>query len=565
MCSSDLCKVLSWTTWNACSKTCGGGTTRRVPANVISNKYGGDECPTHEEDVCNTHKCPVDCVMGLWSKWSECTVTCGHPNAGYQTRKRSSPAPLFPKFGGAACQHTQETMSCLRATGKTLIPCPIDCVVGAWSSWSACDVTCGSGISRKTRSLAQPEHGGKACPVPEIVLQTEPKECHLPSCDCKPHEWNAWTTCSLSCGGGTQTRTPKHSRCDASFNSRVCNAHACPKDCVVEPFSSWSACDKHCLNANGEGPGAQFRTRKDVSQAQNGGVPCSAYPKKETRSCLGISGLTLDTRCPIDGVCGTYTAWSTCSTSCNGGTSTRTRSHVAPQFGGKSCAEVTTESKVCNTHNCPLPCSHKFEAWETCTMSCGGGSQISRVTILKAAEHGGFCPGDRVRPCNGHTCPVDCKYGRYSAWTTCTASCTSKNSRTNPTQTKTRTVTQPVFGGKACGASIAVRDCNTHACPINCVLETWSDQVHPWTQCSEWCGTGFQTRKRAIEVQRESGGTPCIAEDMQEQRNCFLKFCPVDCVIGQFSAWSQCTKSCSWLGKAPGAQSRSRRDRKSVV
>lgn len=46
-----------------------------------------------------------------------------------------------------------------------LIPCPHDCVVSDFSSWSGCSRTCGSGLQHRTRHvLAAPMYGGANCP-----------------------------------------------------------------------------------------------------------------------------------------------------------------------------------------------------------------------------------------------------------------------------------------------------------------------------------------------------------------------------------------------------------------
>lgn len=46
-----------------------------------------------------------------------------------------------------------------------LIPCPQDCVVSDFTSWSSCSRTCGAGLKHRTRHvLATPMYGGANCP-----------------------------------------------------------------------------------------------------------------------------------------------------------------------------------------------------------------------------------------------------------------------------------------------------------------------------------------------------------------------------------------------------------------
>ena len=78
---------------------------------------------------------------------------------------------------------------------STIQPCPepVDCVVSAWSDWSACSL---NGTQTRTRTVITPASGGgTACPVLE-----ETQNCPV---DCVVSEWSEWSVCS----GGTQTRT----------------------------------------------------------------------------------------------------------------------------------------------------------------------------------------------------------------------------------------------------------------------------------------------------------------------------------------------------------------------
>ncbi len=110
----------------------------------------------------------VDCVVSDWSAWSKCTKACG---GGMQTRTRSIITP--PENGGAACPVLEETQPCNEW------PCPIDCVVSAWSDWSTCSASCGGGTQRRTRSVVtSPAYGGYPCPT---LVDTQ--ACNKQSCD----------------------------------------------------------------------------------------------------------------------------------------------------------------------------------------------------------------------------------------------------------------------------------------------------------------------------------------------------------------------------------------------
>lgn len=84
--------------------------------------------------------------------------------------------------------------------------CPIDCHVSEWSAWGACTKTCGGGAQTRTRTVTVDQSGGSKCPA-----LSDQRACNKSVCptDCQMTEWTQWSTCSISCGTGTHTRTRK--------------------------------------------------------------------------------------------------------------------------------------------------------------------------------------------------------------------------------------------------------------------------------------------------------------------------------------------------------------------
>jgi len=357
--------------------------------------------------------------------------------------------------------------------------------------------------------------------------------------------WSSWTygTCSKSCGTGTQSMTRT---CDnpAPFNggaectddgssatsSRNCNTHACPVDCVVPAFSAWSTCTVSC------GGGSQQRSRATV-EPQSGGVACPH--SAETRACNSAA-------CAVDCVVGTFPAvWSTCSKSCGiGGFQSRTRTHTAPANGGKACPH-TAETQVCTHGDCPVHCATSaFSAWTSCTKSCATGTQQRTRSVTTSTQHGGYvCPYlAETRNCNSNACPVN---GVWSGWSygTCSKSCGTG------TQSMTRTCNGRANGGADCaGSTTSSQSCNTHACPVNGVWSGWS-----YGTCSADCGTGTQSMTRTCNSPSPAHGGANCAGSASSSQSCNTHACPVNGGWSGWSGWGGCSQTCNG-----GTQSRSR-------
>lgn len=167
--------------------------------------------------------------------------------------------------------------------------CPIHCSWESWQQWSPskCPVTCGSATQVRTRAVAVKEaHGGIPCDDPDLIsLQ---RVCESTPCpiDCEYHEWGLWSSCTLTCGTGVQSRARLkiHSTENAGANCpgthrvhRDCNIVACPIDCEVSEFGGWAACTEDC------GGGESVRERNVLIKSQHGGEPCPFM--KESKAC----------------------------------------------------------------------------------------------------------------------------------------------------------------------------------------------------------------------------------------------------------------------------------------
>lgn len=160
-----------------------------------------------------------------------------------------------------------------------------DCEVSGWQD-GPCSAECGGGTRNVTRSVVMPPgEGGHSCPALARV-----EECNRLACptDCAMSDWGPWAACSLTCGGGTQSRNRGVLRpakggmpCGATGATQLCNMQACDVDCVLSDWSVWGPCSQSC------GGGAQTRTREPVEDAVGNGM-CWAWDdpiRREYQPC----------------------------------------------------------------------------------------------------------------------------------------------------------------------------------------------------------------------------------------------------------------------------------------
>jgi len=106
-------------------------------------------------------------------------------------------------------------------------------------------------------------------------------------------------------------------------------------DCVMGDWTDWGDCTKTC------GSGTRSRSRKEISGPADGGK-CGCHEEAETCNSK---------ECTVDCQMGEWSAWTACSKTCGGGTSSRSREVLStPDVQG--LCDCTKEAKACNKDDC---------------------------------------------------------------------------------------------------------------------------------------------------------------------------------------------------------------------
>ncbi|XP_039249716.2 thrombospondin type-1 domain-containing protein 7A-like isoform X1 [Styela clava] len=361
---SGMCEVGEWSDWSECAPDkCHTPeniyfpeplrTSRKIQKNAFKRRMrkiveGSDRdgCPhTREVIPCEETRCfhwhPVST--------SQCQPLQGECGTGTQDQQIVC-RDMWRNIVDAEHCYRKPAAHPINTTLDCFVPCSSDCVVGAWSSWTACTHTCKRGkreMEKQTRFreiLANPGIGGKSCPS-RAMLQ-ESRSCNQHKCSVYYWDVGPWSVCQvkdsvtptapavgirtqdmfmaddgnntsgqhkpfyfppndkeLVCGVGYQIRTVKCRKKDSGIvQDKLCGSKRmmplitrdctfpCPKDCVVSEWGEWTSCERECEKVAKPGQGSQGPVYQErhrvVVQHRTGRGTPCPIEMKQSRRCL---------------------------------------------------------------------------------------------------------------------------------------------------------------------------------------------------------------------------------------------------------------------------------------
>uniref|UniRef100_A0A667YJF4 SCO-spondin n=1 Tax=Myripristis murdjan TaxID=586833 RepID=A0A667YJF4_9TELE len=546
MCDNSSCVTScdwsAWSSWSPCDVTCGLGLQQRYRSPV--NPAGPVRVQPCPGDSSEARRCFSPCLPdGVWSKWtawSECSKTCFHhvDDVGLRRRFRScSHTHTSSKHTHMYSNQTDVHAACDGDSEEqepcNTVHCPVNGGWSEWSPWSLCSSECDSGVQTRERLCNSPSplHGGSSCPGP-----------HIQTRDCNSHP------CSGVCPEGMVYMTADE-----------CEAHggACPRVCL-----DMTAAEVQCATACYDGCycalGFYLFNGSCVPLAQ---CPCyhqgelypagATLPVDKCNNCTCTNGVMEcpTAPCPVDCGWSSWTQWSACSRTCDVGVRRRYRSgtNPPPSSGGRPCKGDRVGMDTCSIEPC-FGVKEPWGAWSECSVTCGGGYRNRTRGPIRTHGTAQQFSACNLQPCgDGRVCPPGQEWKQCVKGAVSCADLTMGLSRncTPGCQCPHGTVQQD-------GVCVRESECR---CDVDGERYKPGDVVPrdldgqwslwtPWGQCSVSCGAGLQSRYRfCSSPQRSGSGLPCLGPHREDQV-CITAPCDRDGGWGQWSNWTDCSKSC---------------------
>ncbi|KAF5285012.1 hypothetical protein FQR65_LT02324, partial [Abscondita terminalis] len=457
-----------------------------------------------------------------------------------------------------------------------------NCEVTEWSAWTTCSVTCGKGIKyRQRRYKNEGNHHScrlrlterASCRGFQKYCREDPNASESEDPRCKLTDWGEWSSCSVSCGIGTKTRSRRYrnrnaaKRCAAgqenppileqnlecNGESPDCEETEAPEsapNCPDRHWSSWTPCSATCgkgvkvryLLSLESGDQRQFLMRQ--SRAQN---MYDEYNSPEGE--------------PDEGDDNRY------SDDC----ANRNPVEVVECFAddAPTCDEVpfTTEAAVaCSLPKDVGPCKSNEDRWYfdnlngKCNIFSYSGCQGNYNNFKSLARCNEFCSQYQKELLANRTT----QKRQLGVTVSGVLSYNMQVQNDAAANCVTDTPSEPSqvhFESQTEDTSNEIYDPDGEV--QNCKVSGWSD----WTPCNVTgtCGHGYKEKYREVLIPSSNGGKPCPV--LSKTKKCRIKCKPagsdysmydnypnwptatshtqgIYCEMSEWSAWSPCSQSC---------------------
>lgn len=237
-----------------------------------------------------------------------------------------------------------------------------------------------------------------------------------------------------------------------------------------------------------------------------------------------------------------WSPWSACSSAtCAKGLRMRQRMLKAQLDATVPCPH-TQDFEPCMASGCreeeaPSCMLSEWISWSPCSATCGMGMRSRERYVKVFPEDGLSCkePTEETEKCvvNDDCSPSSCIVTEWADWELCSVSCGVGMKK------RVRMMKMPASDGSQCRVELEeVEKCMMPECnALSCMVSEWSD----WGHCSVSCGVGMHVRRRMLKTPALPGQ---CTEQLEQVEKCMMPECPVDCMLSEWTEWSECNKSC---------------------
>ena len=415
-CGAD-CAEFSWHDgpWSSCSVQCGDGTQTRTvlclkTTAITQLRVPDSECITRfrwkppEQRRCD----PIPRCRYNLTRWSECSVTCGH---GMQTRVSfcvKIDADFLQIIDNEHCDNDASLLKPYTSRDCYTGECP--CVGPRWvpKPWSPCTRTCGGGGTQQRDARCRCIVRGQLQEVQDETCDRSlrpplTQQCGEIDCPCLNPRWHRgwWDQCPVTCGEGTERRnvscictqdgnvkfSPER-RClfhPRPRSQRACYRPPCPCENPAWGAGTWSACSKPC---NGRRSRTVTCNCEVASRYQVEDDVCFLYLRMRNES-RPIEEESCGGPCQCENYrYKTSEKWSHCSKTCGIGERTRVVTcwcdidGVRKRRDMQECvANIGRSPRAVEPCNSTCSCAGRYVtgSWTPCLEPCGG-KRVRNVT-----------------------------------------------------------------------------------------------------------------------------------------------------------------------------------------